>query len=38
VVVPVDESLSKGSTPDWDEDRESGYKLVAGAFDEEMRL
>ena len=38
VGVPAEEAPPKNITPSWDDDRESGYKLVAGAFDGEMKL
>ena len=35
ILVPADESARENNKLGWNEDKESGYKLVAGAFDEE---
>jgi hypothetical protein len=35
ILVPADETSREDSRLDRDEDKESGYMLVAGAFDEE---
>ena len=37
ILVPADETSREDSRLDRDEDKESGYMLVAGAFDEENR-
>jgi hypothetical protein len=38
VEVPAKEVSRDDAARDWDGDNESGYSLVAGEFDEEMRL
>jgi hypothetical protein len=34
ILVPADESARENKKVDWHEDKESGYRLVAGAFDD----